>query len=96
MSSHLNFTLMLVLCHSFGSLVSYFVKTIQVDSQVIVIIFFVEYHSPDAGYSYLDWDHCFSAIGEPEGGFSHWGSCCGLVAPKDVRQFFRSGTLRVV
>ena len=79
MSSRLNFTLMLVLCHSFGSLVSYFVKTIQVDSQVIVIIFFVEYHSPDADYSYLDRDHCFSAIGELEGGFSRWGSYCGPI-----------------
>ena len=34
---------------------------------MIVIAFFVKYLSPDAGYSYLDWDHCFSAIGEPEG-----------------------------
>ena len=77
MSSHLSFTaiilfghLLLVLCHSLESLVSYFIKTIQVNSQVIVVIFFVKYHSPNAGYSYLDQDHCFSAISEPEGGFS--------------------------
>ena len=71
--------LLLILRHSAGSFVSYFVQTIQVDSQVIVIIFFVEYHSPDADYSYLDRDLCFSAIGELEGGFSCWGSCCGPI-----------------
>ena len=96
MSSRLNFTLMLVLCHSFGSLVSYFVKTIQVDSQVIVIVFFVEYLSPDVGYSYLDRDHYFNAIGESEGGFSRWGSCCGSVGSQDFGQFFWPGIFRVV
>ena len=77
--------LLLVLCHSLESLVSYFIKTIQVDSQVIVVILFVKYHSLDACYSYLDRDHCFSAISEPEGGFSRWGSCCGSVGPQDIR-----------
>ena len=72
--------LLLVLRHSTGSFVSDFIQAIQVDSQVIVIAFFVEYLSPDAGYSYLDRDHCFSAIGELEGGFSRWGSCCGSVS----------------
>ena len=62
--------LLLVLRHSAGSLVSYFVQIVQVDSQVIVIVFFVEYLLPDAGCSYLDQDHCFSAISESEGGFS--------------------------
>ena len=88
--------LLLVLRHSAGSLVSYFVQIVQVDSQVIVIVFFVEYLSLDVGYSYLNRDHCFSAIGESEGGFSRWGSCCGSVGPQDVGQFFRPGTFRVV
>ena len=96
MSSRLSFTLMLVLCHSFGSHVSYFVKTIQVDSQVIVIIFFIEYHLPDAGFSYLNWDHCFSAIGEPKGGLSRRGSSRGSRSPQDVGQFFWLGTFRIV
>ena len=88
--------LLLILRHSAGSFVSYFVQTIQVDSQVIVIAFFVEYRSLDAGYSYLDWVYGFSAIGEPEGGFSRQGSCRGSVSPQDVGQFFRPSTLRVV
>ena len=88
--------LLLILRHSNGSFYSYFVQTIQVDSQVIVITFFIEYLSPDAGYSYLDRDHGFSAIGELEGGFSRRGSCSGSVSPQDVGQFFRLGTLRVV
>ena len=87
---------LLVLRHSAGSLISYFIQTVQVDSQVIVIVFFVEYLLPDAGCSYLDQDHCFSAISESEGGFSCWGSCCGSVGPQDVRQFFRPSTLRVI
>ena len=77
--------LLLILRHSARSFIPYFVQTIQVDSQVIVIAFFVEYLSLDAGYSYFDRDHCFSAIGEPEGGLSHWGSCCGSVSPQDIR-----------
>ena len=88
--------LLLILHHSAGNFVSYFVQTIQVDSQVIIIAFFVEYLSLDAGYSYFDRDHCFSAIGEPEGGLSCRGSCCGSVSPQDVGQFFRPGTFRVV
>ena len=88
--------LLLILRHSAGSFVSYFVQTIQVDSQVIVITFFVEYLSPDAGYSYLDRDHCFSAIGEPKGGLSRRGSCRGSRSPQDVGQFFWLGTFRIV
>ena len=88
--------LLLVLRHFARCLVSYFVQTVQVDSQVIVIVFFVEYLSPNAGYSYLDWNHCFNAIGEFKGGFSRWGSCCGSVGPQDVGQFFMLFTLRVV
>ena len=88
--------LQLILRHPDGSLFSYFVQTIQVLPQVIVIAFFVECLLPDVGYSYLDRDHDFNAIGEPEGGFSRRGSCCGFVSPQDVGQFFRPGTLRIV
>ena len=88
--------LLLVLRHSAGSFFSYFVQTIQVDSQVIVIALFVEYLSPDVDYSYLDRDHCFSAIGELEWGFSRWGSCCGSVGSQDFGQFFWPGIFRVV
>ena len=88
--------LLLILRHSTGNFVSYFFQTIQVDSQVIVIAFFVEYLSPDAGYSYLDRDHCFSAIGEPKGGLSRRGFCRGFVSPQDVGQFSRPGILRVI
>lgn len=88
--------LLLILRHSAGNFVSYFIQTIQVDSQVIAVAFFVEYLSPDAGYSYLDRDHCFSAIGEPEGGLSYRGSWRGFVSPQDVGQFSRPGTLYVV
>ena len=63
---------------------------------MIVIALFVEYLLPNAGYSYLDRDHDFSAIGEPEWGFSRLGSCCGSVSPQDIGQFFRPNTLRVV
>ena len=88
--------LRLILHHSNGSFFSYFIQTIQVDLQVIVIAFFIEYLSLDAGYSYLNWEHGFSAIGELEGGFSRRGSCRGSVNPQDVGQFFRSSTLHVV
>ena len=88
--------LQLILRHHDGSLFSYFVQTIQVLPQVIVIAFFVECLLLDAGYSYLDRDHDFSAIGEPEGGFSRRGSCRGFVSPQDVGQFFRPGTLCIV
>ena len=63
---------------------------------MIVIAFSVEYLSLDASYSYLDRDHCFSAIDELEGGFSRRGSCRGSISPQVVGQFFRLGTLRVV
>ena len=85
-----------ILRHSNERFVSYFVQTVQVDSQVIVIAFFIEYLSPDAGYSYLNRDHDFSAISELEGGFSHWGSCHGSISPQDVGQFFSPDTLHVV
>ena len=62
--------LLLVLHHSAGSFVSYFVQAIQVESQFVVIALFAECLSSDAGYPYLDRDHYFSAIGESEGGFS--------------------------
>ena len=88
--------LLLILRHSDGSFFSYFVQAIQVDLQVIIIVFFVEHLSPDAGYSYLNQDHGFNAICEPKGGFSRRGSCCGPVSPQDVGYFFRPGTLCVV
>ena len=65
--------LLLVFRHSIGNFVSYFVQIVQVDSQVIVIVLFVECLLPDAGYFYFDWDHCFNAIGESEGDFSRGG-----------------------
>ena len=74
--------LLLVFRHSLGNFVSYFVQTVQVDLQVIVIVLFIECLLLDAGYSYLDRDHCFRAIGESEG--------------QDVGQFFWPGTLCVV
>ena len=76
--------LLLILHHSDGSFFSYFVQAIQVDSQVVIIAFFVEHLSPDAGYSYFNRDHSFSAICEPEGGFSCRVSCCGPVSPQDI------------
>ena len=88
--------LLLVLCHLAGSFVSYFVQTIQVESQLIVIAFFVEYLSPDAGYSYFDQDHCLSAIGEPEGGFSSRTSCCSPVSLQDIGQLFWLGAFRII
>ena len=88
--------LLLIPRHFDGSFFSYFVQTIQVDSQVIVIALFVEYLSPDVDYSYLDRDHCFSAIGELEWGFSRWGSCCGSVGSQDFGQFFWPDIFRVV
>ena len=60
---------------------------------MIVITLFVECLSPNAGHSYCDWDHGFSAIGESERGLSRRGSCRGSVGPQDVRQFLRPGTL---
>ena len=74
--------LLLVFRHSIGNFVSYFIQTVQVDSQVIAIVLFIECLLPDAGYSYLDRDHCFRAIDESEG--------------QDVGQFFWLGTLCVV
>ena len=75
---------LLILRHSDGSIFSYFVQAIQVDSQVVVIAFFVEHLLPDASYSYLNQDHGFSSICEPEGGFSCRVSCCGPVSPQDI------------
>ena len=77
--------LQLILRHSDGSLFSYFVQTVQALPQMIVITLFVECLSPDAGHSYFDQDHGFSAIGESEGGFSRRGSCRGSVGPQDYR-----------
>ena len=77
--------LQLVLRHLVGGSVPYFVQTVQVESQFIVIALFVERPLSNACYSYFDQDYCFSAIGKPEGGFSCWGSCRGFVSPQDIR-----------
>ena len=77
--------LQLILRHSDGSLFSYFVQTVQALPQMIVITLFVECLSLDAGHSYFDQDHDFSAMGESERGFSCRGSYHGSVGPQDVR-----------
>ena len=76
--------LQLVLCHLARNFVSYFVQTIQVKSQFVVIALFVEFLSPDACYPYFGRDYCFSAIGKPEGGFSCWDSRRGSVSSQDI------------
>ena len=76
--------LLLVLRHFVGGFLSHFTQIIQVDSQLVVIILLVEHLSPDAGYSHLDRDYCFGAIGESEGGFPCWGSCCSPIGPQDI------------
>ena len=76
--------LQLVLCHLAGGFVSYFVQTVQVKSQFIVIALFVKRLSPDACYSYFDRDYCFSAVSKPEGGFSCWGFRRGSLSPQDI------------
>ena len=73
--------LQLIFRHPDGSLFSYFVQKIQVLPQMIVITLFVECLLPDAGHSYLDRDHDFSATGESRGGFSCRGSCRGFIGP---------------
>ena len=88
--------LLLVYRHSTESFVSYFVQKIQVDLQLVVVVFFAQYLSPDTGYSYLNRDYCFSAIGESKGCLSSWGPCRGSVGPQDVGKFLWPGTLRVV
>ena len=77
--------LLLVFRYSDGRFFSYFVQLIHVDSQVVVVAFFVEHLSPGAGYSYLHRNHDFCAVCESEGSFSRRGSCHGLISPKDVR-----------
>nr|POF02827.1 hypothetical protein CFP56_10886 [Quercus suber] len=63
---------------------------------MIVIDFFNECLSPDAGYSHLNWDHCFSAVGESEGRLSYWCSRYCLVGSQYIGQFFWPGTFRIV
>ena len=76
--------LLLVLRYFDGRFFSYFVQAIQVDSQVVVVAFFVEHLSPIASYSHLYRDHGFYAICESEEGFSRWSSCRGPVSLQDV------------
>ena len=76
--------LLLILHHCMKSSVFDLVQAIQVYPQLIVVAFFVERLSSDAGDSHLDWDHCLGAISESEGGFSRWGSCHGPVSLEDV------------
>ena len=77
--------LLLVLRHFVGGFLSHFVQTVQVDSYLVVIILLVEHLSPDTGYSHLDQDYCFDAIGESEGGFSCWCSYRSPVGPQNIR-----------
>ena len=79
--------LLLVYRHFAGSFVSYFAQTIQVDSQLVVVVFFAQHLSPNTSYSYLDWNYCFNVVGESEGCLSSWGSCRGSVGPQDVGKF---------
>ena len=76
--------LLLVYRHYAVSFVLYFVQTIQVELQLVVVVFFTQYLSPDAGYSCLDQDYYFRAVGESEGCLSSWGPCHGSVGPQDV------------
>ena len=76
--------LQLVLRHLAGCIVSYFVQTIQVEPQFVIVDPFVESSSPDARDPYFDWDYCLCAIGKPKGGFSCWGSSGGSVSPQEI------------
>ena len=77
--------LFLILCHSTGRVVSYFIQAVQVEPQFIVIESFSESSSSDACYSNLYCDYCLCAIGKLEGCLSCWGSGCGPVSPQDTR-----------
>ena len=85
--------LLLVLCHLAWCFVSKLVQAIQVDSQLIVITTFMESFSSQAGDSYFNWNYCFDAISETEGGLSCWGSCRNPVWPQKIGQLFRPRTL---
>ena len=85
--------LLLVYRHSTESFVSYFVQKIQVDLQLVVVVFFAQYLSPDAGYSYLDQDYCFSAVGESKWNLSCWGPHGGSVCPQNIWQFLQPCTV---
>ena len=55
----------------------------------------MEDFSSYASDSHFDWDYCFDAIGEPEGGFSRRGSCCSPVCLQDIGQFLQPSALRI-
>ena len=69
--------LLLVYRHYAVSFVLYFIQTIQVELQLVVVVFFTQYLSPDQ-------DYYFRAVGESEGCLSSWGPCHGFVGPQDV------------
>ena len=58
---------MLIFHHLLRCFISYLVQAVQVDSQLIVVTFFIEGLSSHASDSYFDWYHCLGAIGKPEG-----------------------------
>lgn len=58
--------LLLRLRHFVRSFVSDLIQAIQVYPKLIVVAFFVECLSFNAGDSHLDWDHCLDAISESE------------------------------
>ena len=85
-----------MLCHLVRSSVSNLVKAIQVDLQLIVVVFFVERLSFDAVDSHFYQDYCLGAISESKGGFSCRGSHCSPVCPQDIGQFLRPCSLNIV
>ena len=48
------------------------------------------------GDSHFDWDYYLGAIGESEGGFSYWDSCCSPISLQDIGQFLRLGSLSII
>ena len=57
------------------SSVSNLIQTIQVDLQLIIVVFFMERLLFDAGDSHFDWDYCLGAISEFK-----WVSLVGVLA----------------
>ena len=73
--------LLLVSHHLLRCFISYFVQAVQVDSQLIVVIVFIEGLSSHTSDSYFDLNYCLDAIGKPEGHLSCWGPRCSSVYP---------------
>ena len=88
--------LSLVFCHFAGSLFSHFVQTVQVNPQLVIILFFTERCSSSVGYFYFDRDHYFGSISQPERRFPRWCPHCSLIRPKDIRQFIWPSALSFI